>query len=512
MVAGHAISRPRIQLARMDLSSMTAVQDQVRNEDNDNLIEEEEMFINSQEDNHEVEDIEEEIPATPPHQQPTRNLFDLTNIREESTLMDDSVLDSMEETIISPNPNMEAVQEENAEDDLDDDHITVPILDPIPSTSQTRRLTSTQTRVSVRQSLQPPPGLSSSQSPILSLLPNTSPYVLEAETTPVGLPRASNSSRPSSIRIPSPNQSASLTESFLEQLVDVDPLEGPSWLFASVKKKKRRSSAVKKLSCIMSDLDNTDNNSALDNSDIDPSSREPSGQFVLDRDLRQSLVVEHSNNPAILSPDIVEDGDSNQENVPVNEDIENAANISGTRDLATPRTPLSSLGTCLDEGGNSINLKEARIMLNNVGVDGQNSSRNVLSPSPVLMTRKNTLTLDELFSFGIRDDITPKLKRKYGSDSQVGESQPKPLKKARNTEVPQSANVRLQNLEVRLEKNICQADKPEEDPTVVETGGRSRRQKSAVSYKEPSLGKKMRQVCSFKFFVLHILQMSTCFI
>ena len=89
MVAGHAISRPRIQLARMDLSSMTAVQDQVRNEDNDNLIEEEEMFINSQEDNHEVEDIEEEIPATPPHQQPTRNLFDLTNIREESTLMDE---------------------------------------------------------------------------------------------------------------------------------------------------------------------------------------------------------------------------------------------------------------------------------------------------------------------------------------------------------------------------------------------------------------------------------------
>ena len=128
MVAGHAIARPRIQLARMDLSSMTAVQDQVRNEDNDNLIEEEEMFINSQEDNHEVEDIEEEIPATPPHQQPTRNLFDLTNIREESTLMDDSVLDSMEETIISPNPNMEAVQEENADDDLDDDLITVPIL------------------------------------------------------------------------------------------------------------------------------------------------------------------------------------------------------------------------------------------------------------------------------------------------------------------------------------------------------------------------------------------------
>ena len=267
--------------------------------------------------------------------------------------------------------------------------------------------------------------------------------------------------------------------------MDADPLEGPSWLFASVKKKKRRSSAVKKLSCIMSDLDNTDTNtSALDSSDIDPS-----GQFVLDRDLRQSI------NQPIVTPDIlVEDGDSNQENVPINEDIPNVSNITATRDLQTPRTPLSSLGTCLDEGGNQINLKEARIMLNNVGVDGQNSPRNVITPSPVLISRKKTLTLDELFSFGVREDLTPKLKRKYGSDSQVGEVQPK-LKKARNTEVPQSSNVRLQNLEVRLEKNICQTDKPEEDhPPVVEAGGRSRRQKSSVSYKEPSLGKKMRQV------------------
>ena len=317
MVAGHAISRPRIQLARMDLSSMPAVQDQVRNEGNDENLEngnnDEEMFTNRQEeDNLVIEDIEEEIPATPPLQEPTRNLFDLTNIREESTLMEDSVLDTMEETIISP--NMEAVQEENAEDEEEDDDHTVPTIDPI----QPRRLTSTQTRESVRQSLQPPAHLSSSQSPILSMLPNTSPYVLETETTPVGLPR------PSSIMIPSPNQSASFTESFLEQLVDADPLEGPSWLFASVKKKKRRSSAVKKLSCIMSDLDNTDTNtSALDSSDIDPS-----GQFVLDRDLRQSI------NQPIVTPDIlVEDGDSNQENVPINEDIPNVTNITGTRDL-----------------------------------------------------------------------------------------------------------------------------------------------------------------------------------
>ena len=45
---------------------------------------------------------------------PTRNVFDLTYIREESTLMDDSVMNAMEETVISP--SMEAVVEENLED------------------------------------------------------------------------------------------------------------------------------------------------------------------------------------------------------------------------------------------------------------------------------------------------------------------------------------------------------------------------------------------------------------
>merc|ERR1719318_2249176 len=42
------------------------------------------------------------------------------------------------------------------------------------------------------------------------------------------------------------------SESFLEQMCDADPLEGPSWLFASVHK-KRRSSAVRKLSAVWSD-------------------------------------------------------------------------------------------------------------------------------------------------------------------------------------------------------------------------------------------------------------------
>ena len=80
----------------------------------------------------------------------------------------------------------------------------------------------------------------------------------------------SSSARP----VPSPghNESASFSESFfLEQMaVDGgDPLEGPSWLFASIKKKKRKSNAVRKLSCIMSDLDNTAGSSSMEESELE---------------------------------------------------------------------------------------------------------------------------------------------------------------------------------------------------------------------------------------------------
>ena len=48
-----------------------------------------------------------------------------------------------------------------------------------------------------------------------------------------------------------------------------DPLEGPSWLFASIKKKKWKSSVVRKLSCILSDMGSTTGNSSVDNSDLE---------------------------------------------------------------------------------------------------------------------------------------------------------------------------------------------------------------------------------------------------
>ena len=226
------------------------------------------------------------------------------------------------------------------------------------------------------------------------------------------------------------------------------------------------------------------------------------GNFILDQDLRESLLPTASTNQRLsllssanerLSGVLDLNNDvSNQENVPV--DTDNVLNVTETRNIVTPRTPLSSLKTCVDQGGNQVNLKEARIMLNNVGVSNENSP----AVTPV-GTRKKTMTLDELFSFGVRGTPTePETtnKRKYGSDSQVVANN-KPQKKPRTTEIS-SANVKLQNLEVRLEKNVVQPRRSSENSTTNisepnEREGRSRRQKTQVSYKEPSLMKKMRR-------------------
>ena len=211
MVAGHAISRPRIQLARMDLSSIT-VQDPVTpgEEQGENIQENDEEPLEDQADEPVLHD--EELAATPPIEAPTRNVFDLTNIREESTLMEDSVLD-MEETLISPS-QMEVVQEEQEHEDM----MTRETEEPVTST---RRVSVTNnTRHSIRQSLQPPPRIvdETAHSPSPSNPPpDTSPYVLDAETTPVGVTREPIPG-PSVVRSVSPNQSTSLTESFFERL------------------------------------------------------------------------------------------------------------------------------------------------------------------------------------------------------------------------------------------------------------------------------------------------------
>ena len=100
----------------MDLSSIT-VQDQ---EEDNTAVDDiepinEDIIVHARIE--ENLDDPEEIAATPTLPAPTRNVFNLTNIREESTLLEDSVMaDAMEETLLTPRDEMEAVQEENSED------------------------------------------------------------------------------------------------------------------------------------------------------------------------------------------------------------------------------------------------------------------------------------------------------------------------------------------------------------------------------------------------------------
>ena len=100
----------------MDLSSIT-VQDQ---EEDNTAVDDiepinEDIIVHARIE--ENPDDPEEIASTPTLPAPTRNVFNLTNIREESTLLEDSVMvDAMEETLLTPRDEMEAVQEENAED------------------------------------------------------------------------------------------------------------------------------------------------------------------------------------------------------------------------------------------------------------------------------------------------------------------------------------------------------------------------------------------------------------
>ena len=296
------------------------------------------------------------------------------------------------------------------------------------------------------------------------------------------------------------------SESFLEQMCDADPLEGPSWLFASVHKKKRRSSAVRKLSCVWSDSERASTmgssgraTSSFDCSDIDissggegASSREVSG-YVLDRDLLENAVV---NNPdatleastleatpgksessrAILTGEsansasaFIEDMDltrtievveqskelnsSNQENNPVhlmgpmNID-ERILSISVSQ---SHRTPLSSL-TYTDPSGEVVKfnprtdtgvtvagLREAHILLSNVGM--QNASPYKLSECYIDLSPGRSMSLDQLFSLGLRAGISSPLaktgKRKYASEATAGVAGlGTPSKKSRVTDLP----------------------------------------------------------------------------
>merc|ERR1719244_1735922 len=235
----------------------------------------------------------------------------------------------------------------------------------------------------------------------------------------------------------------------------------------------------------------------------DTSSREVSG-YVLERDLLETAVVINSPNvtmdtpgPANVSGPVMglssetttssstagtvvgeEDMDltrptgaastnnstekslnnSNQENAPeelVDSDNINEGNLSISV-TNNPRTPLSSL-TYTDSSGQVVKfnprtdtgvsvagLREARILVNNVGMEGANSGVSntpyKLSDCYIDLSPGRSMSLDQLFSLGLRAGIaspagspTPK-KRKYVSEAGTYRTPPK--KKKRATALP----------------------------------------------------------------------------
>eukprot|EP00092_Neocalanus_flemingeri_P016972 GFUD01018357.1.p1 GENE.GFUD01018357.1~~GFUD01018357.1.p1 ORF type:complete len:1382 (-),score=385.34 GFUD01018357.1:112-4257(-) len=410
MVAGHAISRPRIQLTRMDITAMSAAREQLNlaNGDEEEVVASSETVESEEEP---VELVEEQVDeqaeeehldegyldleASPPH--PGRNRFNLTNIGEENSMLEDSRLEEsiLEEsgTVETEEPlePMEILQEEDSQEENETRSPEEPSLrrqsrsalresvghSSRQSVSQPCRQSvghssrqsvvqagSSLARLSVRQSLSAVAGASPGQGSVRQSLgqvfrqeggdsspqpqgrlsrpplrdlsmasPSPQVDILKTQRHPAVVlsdlvtmnhpalpPQYSQPSPHSTPLLPTPsplNRRTSApvipvevfpedpSESFLEQMCDNDSLEGPSWLFASVHKKKRRSSVARKLSAVWSDNERASTmgsssgrgTSSLDSSDLDyssagegASSREVSG-YVLERDLIENAVV-----------------------------------------------------------------------------------------------------------------------------------------------------------------------------------------------------------------------------
>merc|ERR1719233_708608 len=121
MVAGHAITRPRIQLTRMDVEAMSAARERELLDQQDRLLNDEESEIHADEHiasvHNEEEEVYEDVEVTPPH--PGRSRFNLTNIGEENSFLEES---RAEESIMEENEEhnedhsrMEALEETSEE-------------------------------------------------------------------------------------------------------------------------------------------------------------------------------------------------------------------------------------------------------------------------------------------------------------------------------------------------------------------------------------------------------------
>jgi len=354
MVAGHPISRPRIQLTRMDLSSVANHEDYVHltrpeaqpedvleaeaaNEQDPTDVDErldppdvDEQTNPGQEDIHDQEPgVVEGSP-----EEPRRTMFNMTVIGEEIRVEESPV--SGEESRLEESPVlMQDVEEEREEAEAapeQDAHDSIlrRVQRNVPRLSRKRlsglSLSPNTSRVSIgstpgtsgahnqrttSNTLHAPDNLglsTSSRSPNLrgfsaNLSPNfdntcspaRSPAVkiLERSSryrnrelsssnmslveTPLAAPSPPRPSQPPPTNI-NLEDFENPSDSFLESL-GCGPEEGPSWLFGSVGKKKKRKSVAKRLSTLLSDEPSSCRSSmeSLNSSDITADASEESG-------------------------------------------------------------------------------------------------------------------------------------------------------------------------------------------------------------------------------------------
>jgi len=455
MVAGHAISRPRIQLTRMDEAAMAAARE--RQAEDLGLApphpqaEQQPAMVD-----HPPEDEYDDIGASPEH--PGRSRFNMTNIVEESRLEESrleasGVLEEEDEDEEERTEGLQILQEEpdNLTPTLNrsiqlQQQPTVRLspcrLSPLEQATPSRYRLSVGRGVTPRapvlhsseegSSSQPVSKTSLRRAPQPARPPNPIRLSISQPSTPLAppSPEAGTSSSASPFIPDNPS------ESFLEALAQ-DPGEGPSWLFNdnSKGKKKKRSSTARQLSALFSESERESgattgaSTSGMDTSDISleepgsaDSSLEVSG-FLLAKDLRQSKSAVYSTAPSTPSlaagdnEEVEERMKDNKENRAGQEEKEekSPSKLSISVSSTPGRRPLEEMAVdggvvtyCprLETGATVASLRTASILLKNVGTKGSPTEGNTtpyrLSECYVAVSPGRSMSLDQLLSLGLK--------------------------------------------------------------------------------------------------------------
>jgi len=457
MVAGHAISRPRIQLTRMDEAAMAAARE--RQAEDLGLAPappvpqpQEEVYDPAEEEEY------DDIGASPEH--PGRSRFNMTNIVEESRLEESrlevsGVLEEEDEEE-ERSPGLQMLPEEPVTLTPALDRSLQPMvrlspcpLSPLEQATPSRYRMSVGRGITPRNQIPPQPTATTSQSTSSQPTVKTSLRRAPRPAAPPSAIRLSISTPSTPLAPPSPAAEAGTStaaspfipdnpsESFLEALAQ-DPGEGPSWLFADKskgRKKKNRSSTARQLSALFSESERESgattgaSTSGMDTSDISlgepdcaDSSAEVSG-FILAEDLRQSKSAVFSTAPstpalAVADEEEQQEGmeeeqaDVNKEN---SAEQESPSRLSISVSTTPGRRPLEEVAIdggvvtyCprLETGATVASLRTASIILKNVGTKGSTTEESTtpyrLSECYVAVSPGRSMSLDQLLSLGLR--------------------------------------------------------------------------------------------------------------